>query len=480
MDEQEKIEKLRQIRLIITEILMFISIGLLVGFLTLVVTGYSFNLKELGGEGEVIERTGLLQISSLPTGATITLDGESPLMLRTNGSRTLIAGEHEVRLTRDGYDSWEKKVKITEGLMYRLNYPRLFLMEREAEEVLELAGGAEFASVSPNKEKMLIVEAGKLYLVDLNSSKPVAKEILVKNTAGEAVKITKMSAKGWSGNSERVLAEINGKLAVVTAKVGGETAWIEEKIRGEGGIWSAEANREKIVIVDAEFETEAGERLLILFNNGELREMTLKDEKVGEALLTGVVRFDNDGERVFYLTESEARAYRVGEEKSFLVAEIEGVEAKLETMEYFEENYFAVAEGAKLSVFKAEGWISEDGSAEEIWRGEMGFEIAKLEKRGKGMVFAVADATGMRKGVFDIEALETAEFEMSGETGWVDEYLRYEVSEEGVLTVIDYDGLNRRKLVEEGVVQGHGVAISGNNKYLYYFSDGKLVREKIN
>jgi len=90
MDEQEKLERLREIRLIVTEILMFLAVVVLVGFLTLIVTGHSFNLKKFGSEGEIFERTGLVQISSVPTGATIAIDGEIPLMLRTNGSRTTL------------------------------------------------------------------------------------------------------------------------------------------------------------------------------------------------------------------------------------------------------------------------------------------------------------------------------------------------------------------------------------------------------
>ncbi|MBQ3294851.1 PEGA domain-containing protein, partial [Candidatus Saccharibacteria bacterium] len=193
MDEREHIQKLRRLKVIITEVLMVIATILLVVALTFVVMGYSFNLCEFArGGGEVIERTGLLQIASLPTGATIGIDGGTPLLLRTNASRTVVSGEHEITLTKDGYDSWKKVVNVSEGMMYRLNYPRLFLLEREEEEILDLKGYT-FISVAPSKTKILFGKEGKLYVATL-VAKPVVKEL-----AAVAQKIETFEEIGWSG-----------------------------------------------------------------------------------------------------------------------------------------------------------------------------------------------------------------------------------------------------------------------------------------
>ena len=77
LDERELEARRQHRRVILTEILMSVTVLVLVGFLTLVVMGYSFNLREIGGTGEVVERSGLVQVSSVPTGATIYIDGES-------------------------------------------------------------------------------------------------------------------------------------------------------------------------------------------------------------------------------------------------------------------------------------------------------------------------------------------------------------------------------------------------------------------
>ena len=48
------------------------------------------------------------------------------------------AGEHEIVISRDGFDEWRKVIAVTEGKYYRLSYPRIFLKERSFEEVLDL------------------------------------------------------------------------------------------------------------------------------------------------------------------------------------------------------------------------------------------------------------------------------------------------------------------------------------------------------
>lgn len=474
MDEQEKLERLREIRLIVTEVLMFLAVVMLVGFLTLIVTGHAVNWRKIGTEEEVIERTGLVQIGSIPTGATIAIDGEVPLMLRTNGSRTMLTGDHTIKLSREGYDTWEKTVRVSEGLMYRLNYPRLFLKEREAEEVLVFEKDeVKYTTVSPNKEKMLVVHDGKTYLVELNATKPVLKPLYDEE----------VSDVEWSGNSERILATTAEGRVVLSVKNATEKAVLGEII---SEVSSA------LKITDLKFETEAGERLLVLLSDKTLREIDVKAKTVSAAVATKVERFDNDGDRVTYMTqvttdeeveENQVRVIRVGAEESVLLWTTKSEGTKVLTMRYFQDTYFGVVDGEKLAVYYATSWPTAEASVTQIFEEELTGKVTKFEKRGKGMVFALelAEEDERTAEVFDIEAMQTTRFALAGTTGWIDEYLRYAVDGDGKLMVVDYDGLNRRALVESGVNAKRAVTISGNSRYLYYFTtDGKLVREKVN
>ena len=507
MDEHEKLQKLKEIRLIITEILMFFSVILLVGFLTLIVMGYSFNLFEIGGTGEVVERTGLVQISSIPTGATIAIDGGTPLLLRTNGSRTVLAGEHEISLSRDGFDTWTKTVNVTEGMMYRVNYPRLFLVEREPEEIIDFEkAGITFTSVTPNAERMVILVDGELGTVELNSSKPVLKKLVYQSaeqiSEKTSEKITEISEIEWSGNSERLLSKINGEIVFLNIKNPLETVNLTEVIsefnkkneleRSAEQIsekTAEETNKkpfEKVEIKEAKFESEAGDKILILTTKNELREVNIRDKEVSEALLENVLKFDNDGERIAYLTSEkneektlfELKAYRSGAEESYLIRLVRNADVKIAAMKYFQDFYFMVEDEGLLKIYSSANWPERDDVAEKIFEGKLDFSPTILKKRGKGMVFSFEN--GEKKAVFDIEALGVTEFEASGKTGWVDEFLRFSVGDDGKLEVLDFDGLNRKTLVEKGVEKDKVITISGNNRYLYYFEGQVLIRERIN
>lgn len=523
MDEQEKIEKRAHIRLIITEALMFLAVLFLVGFLTLIVMGYSFNLKELGGSGEVVERSGLVQISSLPTGATIYIDGETPLLLSTNASRTMLAGEHEISLAKGGFDGWKKTIRVTEGMMYRLNYPRLFKEEREAEEVMRFykpaetedridktdeedavktyAGKISFVRVSPNNERMLMVLDGAFYMINLNDNKLVLKAVEIPNMDGtDVVKVTTIESAEWSGNSERMLVMINGEWVVLNVRDPKDTLWI-------GGII------DKNTIRDIKIESEIGDRLLVLNKTGELVELNVRDKKVSETLVSGVDRFDNDGDRVVYLTkqksepseetlisestsvntEWQVRGYRVGDSESYIIKrfELEQDEelgnVRVATMRYFQESYVSIARGVDFEVYSKTGWLTGDEEMEKVFSEKESFDIARIKKRGKGMVLEMTGSEGETV-VFDIEAMATTKVDAKN-TGWIDEYMRFRLVD-GRLSVLDYDGLNERVLVESKVMGSRTVVISGNGRYLYYFSnmaknaeDGTreaLIRERIN
>ena len=522
MDEQERIERRAHVRLIITEVLMFLSVILLVGFLTLIVMGYSFNLRELGGSGEVVERSGLVQISSMPTGATIYIDGEAPLLLSTNASRTMLAGEHEISLARDGFGGWSKKIVVTKGMMYRLNYPRLFKEEREAEEVMRFyaptdvsdrvdkvvedvgiktyAGKIRFVSVSPNNERMIVLLDKDLYLMNINDNMPELKVLAVPSKDGSSVvKITTIESAEWSGNSERLLARINDEWATLNVRDPKETVWLD-------GIIGTDE------ISDIKIESEIGDRLLVLYKTGKLVELNVREMELSDTLLEDVEKFDNDADRVVFLTKRktdfiadklaeeliasedkwQVRAYRVGEAESFVLKQFD-LEAseelgsvKLATMRYFQESYVGIARDNNFEVYSKTGWVAGDNEMEKVFTEEASFTISRLKKRGKGMVFELSGDDGNTE-VFDIEAMATTSVDVK-DTGWVDEYLRFRLSD-GKLSVLDYDGLNERTLVESSVIAGRVVAISGNGRWLYYFSCKEmddndireiLIREKIN
>lgn len=147
--DPESIRRRQSLKVIISESIMVLAVVITVIILALLVSGYWLN-----SDFEV-ERQGMLQISSVPTGADVYIDGETAWLQRTNTSKVLASGEHSITLTKDDYDSWSKTINITEGLLYRIHYPRLFLKDRVKETAYDAVGATQIF-VSDNHETMLL------------------------------------------------------------------------------------------------------------------------------------------------------------------------------------------------------------------------------------------------------------------------------------------------------------------------------------
>ena len=166
----DNLKRRQSLKVIVSEAVMVAAVIVTVIVLALVVSGYWLN------SNFEVERQGMLQISSVPTGAEVEIDGTTSWLQRTNMSKVLPVGEHPIILTKNGYDTWSKTISITEGLLYRLHYPRLFLEKREKEIVYD-AIGTTAVFISSNYEKALLY-TGEVSSLDITDfSDPTTQKI---------------------------------------------------------------------------------------------------------------------------------------------------------------------------------------------------------------------------------------------------------------------------------------------------------------
>lgn len=90
--------------LIITVFTLFLIGGLTIG---IIVYGRGYRLNFDNGK---IKSTGLLLVKSYPDGAEVYLNGH--LTSATNNTLSLPPAEYEVKITKDGYFPWEKKIIV--------------------------------------------------------------------------------------------------------------------------------------------------------------------------------------------------------------------------------------------------------------------------------------------------------------------------------------------------------------------------------
>lgn len=145
-------------------ILLFLLSLILVPTATIAVImfarGYRFSLKL-----QTFQATGLLSVTSLPTGASVYVNGE--LKTATDTTLNLVPGIYQVKIKKEGYSPWEKTLKIEPEVVTRTG-PLLFPTVPSMRAVT--FSGATLPTLSNDGSKVAYLSESKLYTLDLSES----------------------------------------------------------------------------------------------------------------------------------------------------------------------------------------------------------------------------------------------------------------------------------------------------------------------
>lgn len=496
LDIEER-RRRQAIKVILTEILMFLTVVVIVVVATLIAMGFSV------GKGGSIEQTGILQLHSLPTGATVELDG-NVLFPRTNLSRSLSEGLHQLKLSRDGYDTWERGVRAYPGILSRLYYPRLFLKERQSEKMLDLAEAMEFYTVAPSGAYILYSreDSTKWNLVDLRGDEPRLSELDLTEVLPD-VKDDKftgsISDPKWSDDGRRVLVKVG---LVERAE------WILIDLKDT----RESLNLTKTFGMDfsrVEIADGSADQLWAL-ENQHLRKVSTTAQAVSRVLLDKVTDFAFEKTNVIYLTApvvqsvpirvddgrieflNTSRAikqiglYRDGEKGgSVLDYVIDDQPVFLAITDYYGAKYFTYIVNNRVTIrygempmYSPEG-MNHDKLSTLLDRVDLGIAVKSFSTSPSGEFLVAMNQQNFT--TIDIDMGEMFKYQAStDEIGWLSDGMIYGI-QDGRLLVWDFDGSNRRDLTK---VTNYPVAITGNGRYLYYVLANKnggleLRRERI-
>ncbi len=453
--DPETVKKRQALKVIITDSLMTLAAVALVGFLVLTVSGYWIN------ENFEVTRSGMLQVSSMPTGATVTVDGGS-LPQRTNTSRVVPVGEHQITIEKEGYDTWSKTVEVKDGLLYRLKYPRLFPNDREAEKVpVEL--DAKYISVSPKHDLALLVkESGKWSLVNLEEDRISPKtldfsEIFSGGLSGDIVSFK------WSHDQNRVLMNLRTNAETTT--------WL---LLNLNDVKKSINLSETFGVGFSEINSlnNSADNLFALRNHN-LQRIDINNKSISAILAEGVEKYYRFGEDIVFAAKNDDGAYigllKPNNDQVEKVHNIESAQANVLMSRFYDNKYLTVVDNHKVLVFKGDN-LDE---AEYVF--DISFEPTTI-KAGRDGDFVVM-ANGNSVATLDMEAEKLLEWQIEVPNfHWLDDNMLYIILD-GQLVVYDFDGFNRRVLVN-GVREEYPVTIAGE-KWLYYVNDNGLVRESL-
>ncbi len=455
--DYEKRAKRQSLRIIFSEFVMFLAVVSMVVVLGFVVSGYWIN-------GDLkVERQGMLQINSIPTGLNITIDDELLRFQRTNSSKILSSGEHTVLLSKEGYDTWTKTVTIREGLLYRLNYPYLFRQEREKEDVYD-ATGTTFATVSPNRNLILLINKTTNWtLINLDSTtiKPIAVDI---SKAFSSVSLATGAASGlftgeilateWDNANEHILFKV---------KNGENIEWVLLNVRN--AIKSVNLTREFASNFEDVRILDSSASNLLAMRNGNLHKIDVESRQISAILASGVIHYDYYDNEIIYSTKEKINLLKLGDEKATPIEELEAP-ATLLLSKFYEDKYITVIRDLEVIVYKKDDLT-------EVARADLSFAPNYYKVGHDGDFIFLRN--GSQLATFDMEALALKEWSPESEKfGWITNYMIYTVKN-NELIVYDYDGLNRRSISTN--VSAHFPVTITNNRWMYYFNDDGLVRE---
>lgn len=462
MDRQRK-KKIQNIRIMITNILMAISVIGIVFILMLIAMGYNFN--ENGG----LEQSGLIQISSSPKGATVEIDNETQFG-RTDISKMLSSGDHRVKISKDGYDSWERTIKVDAGLLTRIEWARLFPLKANTATVAQFSN-LRLAEFSDNRKNLFVIE----------HDSPIASYI---NIQGDKINTQKFYLNKALGNDESVL---DGTLKLIAWNESNDKAlftWTRDK-KTTWHIFDLQ-NADKSVnlskkygmeFTDIRIANDSASKLWAL-EKGNMHIIDLSNQTISGVLIHDVEQFTNNKDVIAYVSTDEdgenrkISIFKEGEKGATPIVDLKDKKPNviLAMGAYWNESWLAYSIDKRIHVqsgtYPSYDKPSKDNLKEVVRRNlEFAPTIAGTNRLNRVVVFAGSCSLTS----IDIETHNyfdsTTETELS-ELSWLDDYLLWENSDNKII-VRDFDGENRREILD--VNNQHAVNITENDKWLYYF-----------
>lgn len=197
-----KKQKQHHIYLMICYALM--TIGLILATLILVMLAYGFGFDRKGQ----VTQSGLVFVSSTPTGASIWINGEKQSD-NTNTRLLLQSGRYTLRVTKEGYTDWQRSIIVNGSVLERFDYPMLIPKDLTTTEVAAFESSIAFASQSRDRRWLVVQQpssVNQFVLYDLNeradqpSSLTVPAAILTEPSSTQSWEQVE-----WSTDNRRVL-----------------------------------------------------------------------------------------------------------------------------------------------------------------------------------------------------------------------------------------------------------------------------------
>jgi hypothetical protein len=471
--DRKRAKKIRSARVIMTNIFMALSVVAIVFVLMLIAMGFSFN------ENGSLEQSGLLQISSRPSGATVEIDGKVQFG-HTTINKLLSSGEHHILISKDGYDTWQKDVRIDSGLLTNINWVRLFPLNPVTEKVLTF-DEPRLLSFSSNRKNLLYgeQESYNLILVNIQDDELVENKIDITKILGitnhEVARTANLSVMSWNEAGNKI---------ILTWKNDEEVFWYLADLESPENSINLSSkfgyNFSTIRIAN-----ESASKLWAV-ENGNLHLIDLSNLTIHQTKIANIESITNNRDTVVYVgTDATTKirsisVFREGETGPSVVKDLSGINAStitLSTGTYWGEDWLAFSIDKNINLLGGK-YPSFDkpvkNSLKSILKRELGYAPTNISRDNEQHI--VVFSNGTNRTAFDFETKDYFDSRTgtSVKANWLDDYILW-YKEANKIFIQDFDGNNTREIISE-INNNQPICLSENNRWLYYFD---VVEKKV-
>ena len=438
-------------------------------FLGLFTLGFRFDMSL-----NKVERTGLVQFGSSPSGAISRVDGKA-VQFRTPNKEVVNAGTHDFSMERDKYHTWNKTLNIKPGMLRWLNYAILVPQEIKTESV-QTFETLSAIKVSPEKKDILVLRDNTVPsfdLVDIRGTEVKSKVVdlpaEVYSQAGMADITHRFEMSEWDDG---------GRYMLLKHYYADSSEWIVFDTQNVLASQNLTTHFD-IVMTKVKFVDTSGNKFYVL-NNSDIRKLDLAGSTISHPIVARVESFIlYDKTNIVYVAQNGegetlrrvVGTYRDGDKSSHIVKSfnVDQQDIKVATTKYFNEDYIAILGNKVLSLYK--GNFPTDGNNGENLKNIMtlGLDEApqEISFSDSGQYLMMNSGTNFVS--YDLEYQSIAKFTVNASaedfsSNWLNATHLW-TNSGNKISIREFDGQNNHEIATG--LNGFEAVFTTNKKYIY-------------
>ncbi len=457
------------IKTLLIYVVMTLAVITIVTFIFFFVLGYRFNVDD----GR-IEQYAFLQFDSKPTGAIVAVDGQA-VNSKTPNKLAVREGQHDVVISKDGYQSWHKTVNVKAGTITWLSYGLLMPVSTNIESL------ANYVSVystltAPKGNNMLVQEQANVPtfdLIDLNSDTIKSTKLTI------PVNIYSQSGVAGLDHTFKVIKwDDGGRYVLVYHTYGVNNEWLVMDTKDV----AATKNITRLLSVSISsinFSGTSGNDFYAL-NSGDIRKLDLSAGTMSKPLVSNVSSFDVYNSNIITYVGIDVSGtgnqtvgiYREGDSNQHILRTATSVDSvlRIATAHYYNDNYIAISDGKKVDILNGNypNTVADNLTSMKLFASFSTTEdISTLSFSPTGEYVLVQSGSYFASYDLEHKNFVSSSIDGAGEVSqlkWLDDCYLWS-DRDGKLVIREFDGANAHNL--GNVAVGQDVSLVSSGKYLY-------------